>query len=58
MDFMIFPNNPKIKKRISIRNEDSGIEFLKKKLESLAPDLFNQIDITNPRRLIRALGNN
>tara|TARA_B100000242_G_C43051998_1_gene491566 strand:- start:2143 stop:3090 length:948 start_codon:yes stop_codon:yes gene_type:complete len=53
--FHDFPNNPKIRKNIDKEYEDSGIEFLQKKLESLDPDLFNQIDITNPRRLIRAL---
>ena len=53
--FHDFPSNPKIRKNLDQEFKDLGIQPLQKKLKSLDPDLFEIIDISNPRRLIRAL---
>ncbi|MBH36927.1 MAG: tRNA (adenosine(37)-N6)-dimethylallyltransferase MiaA [Gammaproteobacteria bacterium] len=53
--FHDFPSEPNIKQRIQNDYDQNGITSLQKKLSSLDSELFTQIDISNYRRVIRAL---
>jgi tRNA dimethylallyltransferase len=46
---------PGVRERLSVELEQDGIEALQARLKEAAPDLAAQIEIENPRRLIRAL---
>lgn len=51
-----FPEiEPKIREELNAALENNGIEYLQKELEKADPTTFKNIDIKNPRRVIRAL---
>ena len=47
--------DPKIRKNISQEFEEHGIEHLRMKLKQLDKTYYQQVDLNNPKRLIRAL---
>ncbi len=49
------PTDPKIKKKYQLIFEEKGIEVLQKKLQEKDSEFYHQVDLTNSRRLIRAL---
>jgi tRNA dimethylallyltransferase len=49
------PSDKSIRAEWSKKFESEGIEALQRELQSLDPDYYNQVDINNPHRLIRAL---
>src|SRR5690554_2192979 len=49
------PHQPEVRSFWNKELEDKGIEFLQKKLKEVDPDYYNEADIQNPVRLIRAL---
>jgi len=46
---------PEIRDRINQEWKKSGLEYLQKKVSEIDPDIYKQIDIQNPLRLIRAI---
>ncbi|MFT7072015.1 MAG: tRNA dimethylallyltransferase [Patiriisocius sp.] len=51
-----FPEiDPKVREELNAALENNGIEYLQKELEKADPTTFKNIDIKNPRRIIRAL---
>ena len=49
------PSDKSIRAEWSEKFKIEGIEALQRELQSLDPDYYNQVDINNPHRLIRAL---
>ncbi|MBE0638643.1 MAG: tRNA (adenosine(37)-N6)-dimethylallyltransferase MiaA [Bacteroidales bacterium] len=47
--------DPHLRKQIELWHQESGIEFLTEKLESLDPDYYKLVDKSNPSRLKRAI---
>ncbi|MDG3582206.1 tRNA (adenosine(37)-N6)-dimethylallyltransferase MiaA [Galbibacter pacificus] len=51
-----FPDiDPSIRQQLNQQLKNDGIEALQDRLKSLDPDHFNNMDVQNPHRLIRAL---
>lgn len=49
------PTNPEIRKELNQDYQQKGIEYLQKELKSIDPQYYNKVDISNPRRIIRAI---
>ena len=47
--------DPEIRKKLNQDFEKNGIEFLQQQLKIVDPEYFNQVDLANPQRIIRAL---
>ncbi|GAA4096977.1 tRNA (adenosine(37)-N6)-dimethylallyltransferase MiaA [Mucilaginibacter panaciglaebae] len=47
--------NPEIRERLNKELTLKGIEPLKKKLKEVDPDYYDEVDLNNPQRIIRAL---
>lgn len=47
--------DPDIRERLNIELAINGIELLQERLKAVDPDYYNQVDIHNPQRVIRAL---
>jgi tRNA dimethylallyltransferase len=47
--------DPEIREHLNHELVEKGIERLQKKLKEADPDYYNQVDLNNPQRLIRAL---
>jgi tRNA dimethylallyltransferase len=43
------------RERLNQELAEKGIEFLQEKLKAADPDYYNQVDLNNPQRLVRAL---
>ncbi|MFS4491487.1 tRNA (adenosine(37)-N6)-dimethylallyltransferase MiaA [Maribacter sp. 2308TA10-17] len=51
-----FPKiDPAIRMRLNIQLQEHGINHLQEQLKKLDPSYYNQVDLENPHRLIRAL---
>jgi tRNA dimethylallyltransferase len=44
-----------VREKLNKQFEENGITFLQDKLKTLDPEYFDQVDINNPQRIIRAL---
>lgn len=44
-----------VRERLNDELENNGIEFLQEKLKAADPEYYAQVDLNNPRRLVRAL---
>ncbi|RVT99872.1 tRNA (adenosine(37)-N6)-dimethylallyltransferase MiaA [Mucilaginibacter limnophilus] len=44
-----------VRERLNEELENNGIEYLQEKLKAADPDYYTQVDLNNPRRLVRAL---
>ncbi|WP_299586229.1 tRNA (adenosine(37)-N6)-dimethylallyltransferase MiaA [Mucilaginibacter sp.] len=54
--FDVFPDNdPDVRERLNNELENNGIAYLQEKLKAADPEYYNQADINNPQRVIRAL---
>ena len=49
------PHQPEIRSFWNLEFENKGIEFLQEKLKAVDPEYYNEADVNNPVRLIRAL---
>jgi tRNA dimethylallyltransferase len=49
------PHSPEIREKITGQWKEHGIEFLREKLKIADPIYFDQVDVHNPVRIIRAL---
>lgn len=49
------PHQPNVRAYWNNIFEEKGLEFLQEQLKDLDPDYYNQVDLNNPIRLIRAL---
>jgi tRNA dimethylallyltransferase len=47
--------NPEIREQLNQEFAEKGIEYLQQKLKEADLDYYNQVDLNNPQRLIRAL---
>lgn len=47
--------DPLIREKISLEYKNNGIEYLRLKLKKLDPQYYDQVDLKNPKRLIRAI---
>lgn len=47
--------DPEIREKLNLELAEKGIENLQDKLQEADPDYYNQVDLNNPQRLIRAL---
>ncbi|MBS1520070.1 MAG: tRNA (adenosine(37)-N6)-dimethylallyltransferase MiaA [Bacteroidetes bacterium] len=47
--------DPEIREKLNQELSEKGIELLQQKLKEADPDYYNQVDLNNPQRLIRAL---
>ncbi|MCO5947264.1 tRNA (adenosine(37)-N6)-dimethylallyltransferase MiaA [Mucilaginibacter flavidus] len=51
-----FPDvDPEVRNRLNNELDDKGLIYLQEKLKAADPDYFEQVDINNPQRVIRAL---
>jgi len=51
-----FPDTvPGIREKLNTALEEEGIEFLQNKLKRADPEYYEQVDLANPQRIIRAL---
>jgi len=51
-----FPDtDPGIREKLNAELTEKGIAYLQEKLKSADPDYYNQVDLSNPQRVIRAL---
>jgi tRNA dimethylallyltransferase len=51
-----FPDvDPEVRNRLNNEFNDNGLIYLQEKLKAADPDYFEQVDINNPQRVIRAL---
>jgi tRNA dimethylallyltransferase len=48
-------SSPEIRQKLNAAFEAKGITYLQELLKQLDPDYYNEVDLNNPRRLIRAL---
>jgi len=46
---------PKIREQLNNEFAEKGIEYLQQRLKGADPDYYDQVDLNNPQRLIRAL---
>jgi tRNA dimethylallyltransferase len=54
--FDVFPDNdPDVRERLNNELENNGVAYLQEKLKAADPEYYNQADINNPQRVIRAL---
>ena len=49
------PKNLKLRVQLQKKMDEYGIEYLRNELKKINPMKFNQIDVNNPQRLIRAI---
>lgn len=47
--------NTAIREKLKLELAEKGIQFLQDQLKNTDPDYYNQVDLNNPQRLIRAL---
>jgi tRNA dimethylallyltransferase len=47
--------DPEVREQLNRKLAEKGIEHLQQKLKEADPDYYNQVDLNNPQRLIRAL---
>lgn len=47
--------DPAIRKRLNNEMDEKGIGYLQEKLKSADPEYYQQVDLNNPQRIIRAL---
>ena len=47
--------DPAIRERLNQELETKGITYLQQQLQSVDPDYYNEVDLGNPQRIIRAL---
>jgi tRNA dimethylallyltransferase len=47
--------DPAVRERLNLELETNGINYLQEKLQLADPDYYQQVDLHNPQRLIRAL---
>ncbi|QEM11977.1 tRNA (adenosine(37)-N6)-dimethylallyltransferase MiaA [Mucilaginibacter rubeus] len=44
-----------VREKLNLELEEKGLEVLQKKLKQVDPDYYNEVDLNNPQRIIRAL---
>ena len=49
------PRDEKIRKELNIQYENQGLKFIQEKLKLLDPAHYQNVDIQNPQRIIRAI---
>ena len=47
--------NPEIRSQVNEEWHQNGLEYLQKKVQAIDPEIYQQIDVKNPMRLIRAI---
>jgi tRNA dimethylallyltransferase len=47
--------DPSIRERLNAAYAEKGISYLQEKLKAADPEYYNQVDLNNPQRIIRAL---